>query len=268
MHATPPQQAGGIIHHFDDLDLPRALAAVAEFDKDRYGFVVTPNVDHLIRCHEDASFREIYGAATFVLLDSRVVARILRLFRGLTLPVCPGSDLTAALFSRVIRPSDRIVMIGGTAEQAQMLVRLHGLTDLKHHDPPMGFIRDSAALELCLQAVEDASPFRFCFLAVGSPQQEVLAHALWKRGRARGLALCVGGSLNFLTGVERRAPTWMQQAGLEWLYRLLQAPRRLGYRYLVRGPRFFTQMFRSSFALRQRAFSHGRRTEPVTEHAA
>lgn len=53
---------------------------------------------------------------------------------------------------------------------------------------------------------------------------------------ARGLTLCCGASINFLTGVERRAPQWMQRLSLEWLYRLLQNPRRLARRYLVRGP--------------------------------
>ena len=246
----PSPLPGGVVHYFDDFDLPRFLPVTADFGHRGYGFIVTPNVDHLIRCHEDASFRDIYRAAAFVLLDSRVVARLLKVFKALRFPVCPGSDLTGALFSNVIRPSDRIVIIGGTVQQAQILARRHGLTDLRHHEPPMGFIRDSAALERCVQFIEESSPFRFCFLAVGSPQQEILAHHLWKRGHARGLALCIGASLNFLTGVERRAPTWIQQASLEWLYRLLQAPQRMAYRYLVRGPRFFAHLISSRFVLR------------------
>jgi exopolysaccharide biosynthesis WecB/TagA/CpsF family protein len=242
-----------VVHYFDDFDLPRFLPVAAAFGQARYGFIVTPNVDHLIRCHDDASFREIYRAAAFVLLDSRVVARLLRVFRRLTLPVCPGSDLTAALFTDVIRPADRIVVIGGSPQQAKLLAQRHALGDLRHYEPPMGFIRDGRAVEHCLRVIEDASPFRFCFLAVGSPQQEILARALAERGLARGLALCVGASLNFLTDIERRAPRWVQQAGLEWLYRLLGSPRRMAYRYLVRGPRFFGQLFSSRFVLRARA---------------
>lgn len=248
----PPVPPGSIVHYLDDFDLPRFLPVAAKFGHEHYGFLVTPNVDHLIRFHDEASFRDIYRAATFVLLDSRVVARLLRLFKALSFPVCPGSDLTSALFSDVIRASDRVVIVGGSARQAQTLAQRYGLTDVRHHEPPMGFIRDSAAVERCLQFVEDASPFRFCFLAVGSPQQEALAQALGERGRARGLALCVGASLNFLTDVERRAPVWIQHAGLEWLFRLLQAPRRLAYRYLVRGPRFFAQLSSSRFVLRAR----------------
>jgi exopolysaccharide biosynthesis WecB/TagA/CpsF family protein len=87
-------------------------------------------------------------------------------------------------------------------------------------------------------------------LAVGCPQQEILAKALQSRGRARGLALCIGASINFLTGGERRAPKWIQHAGFEWLYRLLNDPTRLAKRYLVRGPRIFLLLPRLHFELR------------------
>jgi len=52
----------------------------------------------------------------------------------------------------------------------------------------------------------------------------------------RGLALCVGAAIDFLTGIERRAPLWMQKAGFEWFHRLTQNPRRLWKRYLLNGP--------------------------------
>jgi exopolysaccharide biosynthesis WecB/TagA/CpsF family protein len=119
----------------------------------------------------------------------------------------------------------------------------------------MGFISDAAAAEDCLRFIEAQSPFRFCFLAVGSPQQEILAHRLQTRGSARGLVFCVGAALNFITGAEARAPRWMQQMALEWLYRLLQDPRRLANRYLVRGPRIFGHLLGGRLVLRVRSRS-------------
>jgi exopolysaccharide biosynthesis WecB/TagA/CpsF family protein len=77
----------------------------------------------------------------------------------------------------------------------------------------------------------------------------MIAHRLQARGKARGLALCVGAALNFLTGAERRAPRWMQRLALEWLYRLLQDPRRLARRYLVRGPRVLGYLLRGKLLL-------------------
>ena len=223
----------------------------ASFGQDRYGYVVTPNADHMIRLHEDASFRALYAAASYILLDSRFLAHVLRITKGLHLPVCTGSDLTAKLFSDVISPDDPLVLIGGSDEQARKLGERYGLRNLAHFNPPMGFIRDPEAVETCLRFIEAHSPFRFCLLAVGAPQQEAIAQQLKTRGIARGLALCIGASINFLTGDERRAPLWMQRSGMEWSYRLMQAPRRMAKRYLVRGPRVFALLHNAEIVLRK-----------------
>jgi exopolysaccharide biosynthesis WecB/TagA/CpsF family protein len=148
--------------------------------------------------------------------------------------------LTAQLFARVIIPHDRIVLIGGSADQAAKMIRRYGLENFHHYNPPMGFAKDPQAVQACVDYIEARSPFRFCFLAVGSPQQEMLAQQLKARNIARGMALCVGASIDFLTGVERRAPLWMQKSGIEWFFRLLQNPRRMARRYLIRGPRVFS----------------------------
>jgi exopolysaccharide biosynthesis WecB/TagA/CpsF family protein len=242
-----------VVHVIDDFGLPEFTAVAAGFGQDRFGYVVTPNVDHLIRYYEDPTFRAQYRAADFILMDSRFAARLVRLLKGVRLPVCTGSDLTAQLLANVIQPNDRIVMIGGTDEQARKIAAKYGLADLHHHNPPMGFIKEPAAVEDCLKFIESVSPFRFCFLAVGSPQQETIAQALRARAKAKGLALCIGASLNFVTGHEKRAPVWMQRMALEWLFRLLQNPRRLARRYLVRGPRIFAHLRRSRVVLRKAA---------------
>jgi exopolysaccharide biosynthesis WecB/TagA/CpsF family protein len=235
----------------DDLNLTQFGLQAAGFGTEQFGYVVTPNVDHLIRLSESAPFRSSYADARFVLLDSRILAQLLRLRFGLKVAVSPGSDAVAGLFDGVIRTTDRIVLVGGTNEQIEHLVLKYGLQDLCHVSPPMGFIRDPQAVEACLEAIEAHSPFRFCLLAVGSPQQEYVAQALARRGKAHGLALCVGASVDFLTGRERRAPVWMQRLHAEWLYRLLQSPRRMAYRYLVRGPRIFTLIGRFAVTVRR-----------------
>ena len=237
----------------DDYDTESFVATAKAFGQSRYGFVVTPNVDHLIRLHQDPRFRELYAAARYVLLDSHFLANVLRLVTGRRLPVCTGSDLTAKLLADVAEPSDRIVVIGGSERQMRELTTRYGLRNLVQFAPPMGFIRDPKAVEACLSFVEAHSPFRFCVLAVGAPQQEILAERLQARGVARGLALCVGASIDFVTGTQRRAPQWMQHAGAEWLFRLGQNPARLATRYLVRGPRVFGLLRKTTFVLRARA---------------
>ena len=237
----------------DDHDLDEALQLVATFGSDRYGYIVTPNVDHIIRHHEDSHFRRLYAQAAYVLLDSRFLAHTVGLVKRQVLRVCLGSDLTTAMLNSIIKPLDVAIVVGGTPEQAQILKERYGLVRLRHIDPPMNFIRDPLAVETCLREIEAASPFRYCFLAIGSPQQEIIAQKLKERGSARGLALCVGAAIDFLTGIERRAPVWMQEAGLEWLYRLSRNPRRLWKRYLVRGPKIFLLLWRIELRVRRSA---------------
>lgn len=252
----------------DDYDTERFLPVAAAFGQRRYGYVVTPNADHLVRLHDDAQFRRMCADASYVLLDSRFVACWLRLTCGERLPVCAGSDLVARLFQSVIAPDDPLVLIGATAQQADSLRAKFGLRALAHHNPPMGFMGDAQAVEACLRFVESHSPFRYCFLAVGSPRQEYLAWRLRERAAAAGLALCVGASIDFLTGAERRAPLWIRQLCLEWAFRLLQNPARMAHRYLVRQPRMFGIVRHSRLALRAPSGSSeiGLRATPQLPH--
>jgi len=240
-----------IVLDIDDYDLTEALEIVSRFGVERYGYIVTPNVDHVIRHYQDSRFRDLYRQAAYVLLDSRFLAHTVGLVRRQILRVCLGSDLTTSVLRTVVKPFDIAVLVGGAAAQAQELRIRFGLKALHHIDPPMNFIGDPAAVETCLRDIEAASPFRFCFLAIGSPQQEIIAQKLKERGIARGLALCVGASIDFITGIERRAPVWMQNLGFEWLFRLMQNPKRMAKRYLLRGPRIFLLLPRIELRLRR-----------------
>ena len=102
----------------------------------------------------------------------------------------------------------------------------------------MGFIKSEYEIQKCIDfVVKTQAPL--IFLAVGMPQQEILACRIADRPQARGVGLCIGASIDFLTGKQRRAPVWVQKAGLEWLHRLLSDPRRLASRYLIECPRIF-----------------------------
>jgi N-acetylglucosaminyldiphosphoundecaprenol N-acetyl-beta-D-mannosaminyltransferase len=82
-----------------------------------------------------------------------------------------------------------------------------------------------------------AAHAQLVWLGLGSPKQDRVAERLCELAAAPVL-LCVGAAFDFVSGAKRRAPSWMQRAGLEWLYRLVAEPRRLWRRYLVDGPAF------------------------------
>jgi len=165
-------------------------------------------------------------------------------------PVVAGSDLAADLLA-ALPSGERVTLVGLPPAWLPALVRRTGIAAPAHCDPPRGFVRDPAALAAVVRFVEE-HPARFVFLAVGAPQQEVLAAAIAARGRARGLGLCVGAAMDFLAGRARRAPRWMQRAGLEWLHRLGCEPGRLARRYLRDDPAIFALLLAERRRLRRR----------------
>jgi len=209
-----------------------------------FGYVVTPNADHLVRLARDPDLAAIYRGALLRLLDSRVVAGVAAVMRMKVPQVAPGSDVAAHLLTRHLMPDERITIVGLRAAWLPALEARCGLHASAHYDPPMGFAADRAALAATVAFVL-AHPARFVFLAVGSPQQEVLAAAIAATGRATGIGLCIGASLEFLAGASRRAPRWMQRGGLEWLFRLCSDPRRLAHRYLIDSPAVLAILLRA-----------------------
>lgn len=236
---------------FDDLNLAQAASWIAARPPHApFGYVVTPNADHLVRISRDPALRAIYRDATLCLLDSRVVAGVARLF-GLTVPpVVTGSDLTGWLLAHHLVPGERITIVGLSPDWLPKLVARCGLAPPAHYNPPMGFDRDPAAFAKAVDFVR-ANPARLVFLAVGSPRQERLAAALAASGDVTGTALCIGASLEFLAGACRRAPRPVQRLGLEWLYRLAGSPRRLFRRYVIDSPMVIALLLRQQLSDRR-----------------
>ena len=179
----------------------------------------------------------LYERAWRVFCDSRVLSR-LAWFSGLRLPVITGSDLTARLIALAGEQRLTIALIGPTAADCAALGSRYAGLNVVFYTPPMGFIKSEHEVKKCVDfVVKTQTPL--IFLALGMPQQEILARHIADHPQARGVGLCIGASIDFLTGKQRRAPLWVQKAGFEWLHRLLSDPRRLARRYLVECPRIF-----------------------------
>lgn len=227
---------------YDPLTFDQVVERLASVTSDTpYGYLVTPNVDHVVRLDKSMEslpqLRRIYAEADLCVCDSRVLSRLARM-QGLRLPVVPGSDLTQYLLDHVVQAGDRIAIVGGEAPLLPALQAAYPGIDFVQHIPPMGLVRNPVARQAAAAFIAAHRP-RFSFIAVGSPQQELIAAETRQQPGATGMALCIGAALEFATGQQARAPRLIQTLGLEWAHRLGSAPRRMWRRYLVEGPRIF-----------------------------
>jgi exopolysaccharide biosynthesis WecB/TagA/CpsF family protein len=210
-----------------------------------FAYVVTPNVDHVVRVHHDPSGLLIsyYRNALLSTCDSRIIQLLASLKRQ-DIPLVTGSDLTASLFRDGLKPGESVTIVGCEDATISRLREIYPRLQIHHYNPPMGFSTDAAESEKVLQFIERSST-RLTFLAVGSPQQEHIAHQASLGRLQHGLCLCVGASINFIVNPNLRAPAWAQFMHMEWLYRLAREPRRLWWRYLVDDMAIFRIFLRS-----------------------
>jgi exopolysaccharide biosynthesis WecB/TagA/CpsF family protein len=224
---------------FDPLNADEAARSIAlrarKFGP--FAYVATPNVDHMVRVDRQPDLMPLYDDAWLNLCDSRILEAFANA-SYLDLPAAPGADVVESLFRHHIKPGERVLVVGGSQAMMQQLRKAFGLFDLRWFDAPMGLKDDPAARAACVRFIRD-NPAPFVFLAVGSPQQELIAREARLAGDCTGIAICCGASLEFLTGMAARAPLWMRAWRLEWLHRLAAQPGRLWKRYLIDGPRIF-----------------------------
>ncbi|GAC1340613.1 MAG: hypothetical protein NVSMB23_11120 [Myxococcales bacterium] len=223
----------------DQVTFAEGIAAIeALVDARGGGAVFTPNTDHLVNAEDDAPLREAYASADLTLVEGMPVVWASRLL-GTPLPErISGADLTPVLLARAAERGNRVYLLGappGVAEKAAEVLRARGVVVAGTAAPLIGL--DARPDEAQLVDQVRASRPDLVLVALGSPKQERFIHRSAAR-LAPAVCIGVGATLEFIAGTVRRAPRWMSRAGLEWLFRLGQEPRRLARRYLLNDPRF------------------------------
>jgi N-acetylglucosaminyldiphosphoundecaprenol N-acetyl-beta-D-mannosaminyltransferase len=232
----------------DAVTFAEALERIAQLvDRRRGGAVFTPNVDHVVKAERDPDFRRAYSRADLCLADGMPLMWASRLL-GSPLPEkVSGSDLVLPLMQLAAKRRWRVYLLGGApgvAEEAgEKLTRALGVAIVGTDSPIVGPDGTDDRLDQTLERLAAARP-DLVLVAFGAPKQELWIDRFANR-IGPILSIGVGGSLDFVAGHVRRAPAWMSRAGLEWLFRLLQEPRRMWRRYLVEDPAFIVIVARS-----------------------
>lgn len=221
----------------DDVTLPEALDRIGTMVDHgrataRVHQVVTVNVDFVVNAARDTGVRSILQHSDLAIPDGMGIVWGARILGVPVRQRTPGADLVPALAERAARDGWRICLFGGApgvAERASQLLRdrYRGAEVRGLEAPPIA--ADAATNPDTLEALRLVHA-DIVGVALGNPKQE---RWIARHGAFVGAPVYVGigGSLDFLTGVTRRAPSWMQRAGLEWVHRAISEPRRLAVRY-------------------------------------
>jgi N-acetylglucosaminyldiphosphoundecaprenol N-acetyl-beta-D-mannosaminyltransferase len=180
------------------------------------------------------SFSDKVRAASLVTPDGKPLTWALRLLHGIKQDRVAGMDVLPALLKKSEKMQLPLYIYGGTET---LLFRTREYLTKHYPDLVINGFYSPPFRELTpeeeTKAIDDInqSGAKLVFVVLGCPKQEQwMANML---GRIKAVMIGIGGALPVLVGLQKRAPKWMQNAGLEWLFRLLQEPRRLFRRYAV-----------------------------------
>ena len=220
--------------------------------------VATLNLDHVVKLARDPAFRQAYAAQTHITADGNPVVWLSRLAGQGDVELVTGSDLVGPVTAVAAETGTPVALFGATEEALQvaaeaMAIRYPGLDIALTLAPPMGFDPDGEAAGEAIEALR-RSGARLVFLALGAPKQERFAARAQAALPQTGF-LSIGASLDFIAGTQTRAPLWVRRFALEWLWRLVNNPRRLIGRYAACLVILPGLLFRALYTRRQQKVS-------------
>jgi len=200
-------------------------------------YVVTPNVDHTVLLQENEDLVKSYEEAHLILADGHPIVWASRLLRQPLPERVAGSELVPALFDSYNDGKGgklKVFLLGampgvGAIAAANIKKQWDHVETVGVYSPPFGFEKDPEENNYILGRIALTRP-DVVIVGLGAPKQEIWVNNHFEQMNARA-ALCVGATIDFLAGEQKRAPVWMQKGGVEWLHRMCSQPKRLVKRY-------------------------------------
>src|SRR5580698_3683698 len=220
---------------FNNVTMEEAVSIIEQkIEEGGFHQVATANVDFLMHAIQDRDLQDILCSCSLVVPDGMPILWSARLMGSkLKERVC-GIDLVPRLAELAARRGYRVYLLGASEKSSQRAAELlqqsyPGLQIVGRYSPPVRPLEEMNHEEI-LQRIEIARP-DILLVAFGNPKQEKWL-SMHRDRLAVPVSIGIGGSLDMIAGKLARAPQWMQNSGMEWLFRACQEPRRLASRYL------------------------------------
>lgn len=221
----------------DNITMDEALDKIDELIlENKNAYVVTPNVDHIIKLENGGEFCDVYENANLILTDGKPLIWISKLYKTPIKEKISGSDLFPKVCELAAKKGYRMYFLGAAegvaSNAAEILMKKNpGLQVVGTYSPPIGFENDENEMNKIINQIREVKP-HILILGLGSPKQELFI--LHNKDKLEvPISLGLGASLDFEAGRIKRAPAWMSNLGLEWLFRFFHEPKRLFKRYFI-----------------------------------
>lgn len=227
----------------DNLTMDEAIERIDELViSKKPSYVVTPNVDHIVKLETDNEFKDVYKEADLILTDGMPLIWISKLNGNPIKEKVSGSDLFPNVCKLAAKKGYKVFLLGaaeGVAIKAgeNIKSKFNGLDIIGTYSPSYGFEKRPEEIKKIIKIINQANP-DILAVGLGAPKQEKLLFKYRKELNVP-VSLAIGASIDFEAGNINRAPRWMQNSGLEWLYRLCKEPKRMFKRYLIDDMKIF-----------------------------
>lgn len=221
----------------DNLTMDEALKRIDKLIIDKKpSYVVTPNVDHIVKLDTDSEFQQVYKEADLILTDGMPLIWISKIKKTPIKEKVSGSDLFPRVCELASERGYKVFLLGAAegvaARAAENLKKKYDkLNIVGTYSPSFGFEKKDKEIQEIIKMINDAKP-DILAVGLGAPKQEKFLYK-YKEKLNVPISLAIGASIDFEAGNINRAPKWMQNIGLEWFYRLCKEPRRMAKRYLI-----------------------------------
>lgn len=204
---------------------------------------VVVNVAKLVHMQTDFKLREAVHACDIINIDGMGVVMLAKFLGHAVSERVAGIDLFHLLIEYAQNNNHSVYLLGareGVIEKAvlNILNKHPKLIIAGYHHGYIWENEDAVVKEI------SASGASMLFVAISSPMKEEFINR-WRGRLGVKFAMGVGGTFDIIAGINRRAPLWMQEAGLEWLYRVIQEPQRMWKRYLITNCKFIVLILKA-----------------------
>lgn len=234
--------------NFDNYDFNDLLDYIDRtIQQQDHSYILTCNVDHVIKLRKDREFKQVYSEAGAVVADGMPIIWASKLLRKPLKEKVSGSDLFSKLGEAFEERQYRLFFLGsadGVAEKAMQNLKQSypQINVVGYYSPSYGFENNEEENKRIVHMLKESRP-DIVFVGVGAPKQEKWIYRHYESYRAP-VSIGVGATFDFLSGSIKRAPELMQKTGFEWFWRLSQEPRRLWKRYLIEDTQFLVLLLK------------------------